>query len=191
MGTLIGGIVGAVVGVAIHVALATGMFGEPIEASWFAIITGLLTGLGVRQATKAGAGVSYARGAVAALIALAAIVLTFPAIQKTMTTMAKAPAPRPAQDADDATETDDATDADKDAAAAEDEPAEKAATATAPAVAVGGENKLPAMPNEFNTWQFLYMALGALLAYQFGRGSEARAYQPPAGEAPVAMDPSN
>jgi hypothetical protein len=193
MGALIGGIVGAAVGVAIHVALATGMFGEPIEASWFAIITGLLTGLGVKQATARGAGVSYARGGMAAVIALAGILATFYAIQMKLTmdgekVAAKAPE-RPKADAADDAETDGEA-ASSEGTVADAADAEETPQPAAAAVAGG---KTP-VPTDFNPWQFAYMAIGALIAYQFGRGSESSSYpapQAPAGEAPVAMDPSN
>ena len=67
--TLVGGIIGAAVGIGLHliVEMTTGA-----EATWFAVVIGLLTGLGVHQANKSLAGrVSYLRGAVAAAIALA------------------------------------------------------------------------------------------------------------------------
>ena len=61
--TLVGGIIGAAVGMGLHLFLEVGL---QMEAPWFAIVIGLLTGLGVRQANKSLAGVSYLRGAIAA-----------------------------------------------------------------------------------------------------------------------------
>ena len=71
--TLLGGVVGAAVGVGLHTLLETGMLGKPVEASWFAIVIGLLTGLGVRQANRTHMERSYLRGAISGIIALAAI----------------------------------------------------------------------------------------------------------------------
>ena len=51
-----------------------------------------------------------------------------------------------------------------------------------------------ARPEEFNTWQFVFMAVGAFIAYEFGRGSGPRpAHAAPeaAGEPVVYTDPSN
>ena len=56
-----------------HLVLETGMLGKPIEASWFAIVIGLLTGLGVRQANRNHMDRSYLRAAISAALALAAI----------------------------------------------------------------------------------------------------------------------
>ncbi len=70
--SLIGAIVGAVVGVAAQIGLESAM-GK--ESTWFAIVIGLLTGLGARA--MAGESIhltSYVRAALAALIGLAAIV---------------------------------------------------------------------------------------------------------------------
>lgn len=70
--SLIGAIVGAVVGVAAQIGLESSM-GK--EANWFALVVGLLTGLGARS--MAGDGirvVSYVRAGLTALVALAAIV---------------------------------------------------------------------------------------------------------------------
>ncbi len=70
--SLIGAIVGAVVGVAAQIGLESTM---DREATWFAVVIGLLTGLGARM--MAGDGIratSYVRAGLAAIIGLAAIV---------------------------------------------------------------------------------------------------------------------
>jgi hypothetical protein len=51
-------------------------------------------------------------------------------------------------------------------------------------------NKTALRRGDFNLNQFLYMALGALVAYPLGRGSEPTS-RPAGHEEPVAMDPSN
>jgi hypothetical protein len=189
--TLIGALVGAAVGIGLHQFLEVGM---GIEARWFAIVIGILTGLGVRQANKSLAGrVSYLRGAISAVVALAAIVGS---IQLVSVLMAKKDAAkgkavvvakaRPAEAAD----VDSA-----DPAADEAAPARAAEPAPAAAPTGGGSSGKVAVADQLDTMQFVYMALGALLAYHFGRGSESAAAPAPS-EAPGDMmpgttDPSN
>jgi hypothetical protein len=189
--TLIGGIVGAAIGVGLHLALEVG---ANYEAPWFAVITGLMTGIGVRQATKSHAhDVSYARGAMASIIALAAIVLSYPAISWALDMKSKAASKdsKKEQTAQVKTESgagDSADDAATDAAPAE--AADAAPAGAAPAGRIGAPKKtLSAQLKDFNLKQYLLMALGALVAYPLGRGSEASTRPP--GEEPVMMDPSN
>ena len=196
--TLVGGIFGAAVAVGIHVALAMGLLGDPIETTWFPVVIGLFTGLGVRQATKAKApGASYGRGAVSALIALAATVLTYPAISAALTMRAddsakQAPAGVESAEADgaDAEETDAAA-AEGDAAT-DQEPADAAEPAPKAAAGESAKNMVAAVTDDINWIDFLFMAAGALLAYEFGRGNgDPARHHPKPSAAPVAMDPSN
>jgi hypothetical protein len=191
--TLIGGLVGAAVGIGLHLALEVG---ASYEAPWFAIITGLATGLGVRAATKhTEPRVSYARGALTSLIALAAIVATVPLISLALDMKSKSEANNPraevAEADTDAEATDEAATGDEAAdEAAADEPA-PAESAEAARGAVGAPTaKMPIGRGDFNVNQFIFMMLGALVAYPLGRGSDAEARPAGQGE-PVAMDPSN
>lgn len=69
--SLIGAIVGAAIGMGAQIGLERWM---GVEASWFAIVIGLVTGLGARaMAGEFIKQTSYLRGAVTAVIALAAI----------------------------------------------------------------------------------------------------------------------
>jgi hypothetical protein len=185
--TLVGAIVGAAVGVGLHQFLEVGM---QMEASWFFIVIGLLTGLGVRQANKAHMGVSYLRGAISGLVALGAIVLSIYLVSILMAKRDTAKATRPAAAAP-AEETTDEEETDGEAADAATEPA---AEPDRTAVAGGGPGKMGARADEFNTLQFVFMAVGAFLAYEFGRGSAPRAAHgapEAAGEPVVYTDPSN
>jgi hypothetical protein len=198
--TLIGGLVGAAIGIGLHLALEVG---ANYEAPWFAVITGLATGLGVRAATKnSWPPVSYARGALTSLIALAAIVATYPLISMALDMKSKTDANKPSTDvaqakgdaADEAADEEaNAEAAEGEAAegeAAEDEPAAAAPAKAAPAAASGAAKpKMPLGRGDFNVNQFIFMVLGALVAYPLGRGSDPTAR--PMREEPVAMDPSN
>ena len=79
--TLVGGVIGAAVGVGLQVVLEAGLLGQRFEASWCAIVIGLLVGLGVRRANRHHLHRSYVRGAMSGLIALAAIVASSFAIR--------------------------------------------------------------------------------------------------------------
>jgi hypothetical protein len=181
--TLLGGAVGAAVGVGLHTLLETGMLGKPIEASWFAIVIGLLTGLGVRQANRTHMERSYLRGALSGLIALAAIYGSTVVIAEVMKKRDQAMVTKPAAavaDADDASE--DAADGDEAAAADAETPAADADRTMNPALAGGVVGNPRA--GDLNPWQFVFMALGALVAYEFGRGVGA-----PKPAAPVDTTP--
>jgi hypothetical protein len=188
--TLVGGVIGAAVGMALHliVEMTTG-----IEAPWFAIVIGLATGLGVHQANKSLAGkVSYLRGAITAAIALAAIVGSTPLISKFVSrdgaAAASNQAAAAADEADEADQDADSSAGDATAAAgAEDERLQIVTDR-------GAASQLARGPAPFNVWQFIYMAVGTFIAYEFGRGTGAHApaaaSTPP--EEPVTItDPSN
>jgi hypothetical protein len=180
--TLLGGVVGAAVGVGLHTLLETGMLGKPIEASWFAIVIGLLTGLGVRQANRTHMERSYLRGAMSGIIALAAIygstVLIAEIMKKKDQSLPTKPTAVAADAADEAS--DDVAEG-SDATVAET-PAVDADRTVNPALAGGVVGNPRA--GDLNPWQFVFMALGALVAYELGRGKEA-----PTTAAPVEATP--
>jgi hypothetical protein len=191
---VLGGIIGAAVGVGLNVVLEGAFLGRRIEASWFPVVIGVLTGLGVRLANRHHMNRSYARGAVSALIALAAIVASSFAIKEVMArreTQAKATpnASAPKADADEAA----------DDAAGEGAAAEAAAPEPMPdRESAGGRTGVigqPKGPNDINPWQFVFMALGALVAYELGRGPDPakRAAVEAQPEEPLVAgtDPSN
>jgi hypothetical protein len=166
---LLGGVIGAAIGVGLDVVLEGAFLGKPYDLKWFPVVIGVLTGLGVRWANRQHLERSYARGAVSALIALAAIVASSFAIKEVMArreTAAKAtPAAAPKAETDEAADEQPAADAGE--AAPETRPERE--TAAAPAGGVVGQ---PKGVNDINTWQFVFMALGALVAYELGRGPD-------------------
>lgn len=190
---VLGGIIGAAVGVGLNVVLEGAFLGRRIEASWFPVVIGVLTGLGVRLANRHHMNRSYARGAVSALIALAAIVASSFAVKEVMArreTQAKAaPAAAPKADAEAAEQEDDAAEADAAAEAPEPTPDREAAGGP---VGVIGQ---PKGANDISPWQFVFMALGALVAYELGRGPDpakrAAAEEQPAEPVAGGTDPSN
>lgn len=191
--TLLGGVVGAAVGVGLHTLLETGMLGKPVEASWFAIVIGLLTGLGVRQANRTHMERSYLRGAISGIIALAAIygstVLIAEIMKKRDLAVATKPAASAAADEDEGDDANDAT-ATADAETPIDEMGERSLNP-----ALGDANVVGARAGAMNPWQFVFMALGALVAYEFGRGAGAPQAAEPTDATPPeglgrATDPS-
>ena len=191
--TLLGGIVGAVVGVALHTVLETGMLGKPIEASWFAIIIGLLTGLGVRQANRTHMERSYLRGAISGVIALAAIYGSTAVIAVVMKNRDQAIASKPTASADGAEDSADDADSDATTTAEAESPIEENDRSINPAFAGGVVGNPRA--GDLNPWQFVFMALGTLVAYEFGRGVGAPKVVEPTDSTPPegmgrATDPS-
>lgn len=189
--TLVGGVIGAAVGVGLHliVEVTTGF-----EAPWFAIVIGLMTGLGVHQANKSLNGnVSYLRGAFTAAIALGAIVGSTPLISKFVSPATKLSAEGRAAARKDAEADDKAGD---DTAATGDGAQEASPEAESREVDRAGGGGAVGQPGRgttpFNTFQFIYMAVGTFIAYEFGRGTGKTVAAPSVpAEDPVAMDPSN
>lgn len=193
--TLLGGIVGAAVGVGLHALLETGLVAKPVEASWFAIVIGVLTGVGVRQANRAHMERSYLRGAISGVIALAAIygssVLIAEIMKKRDLAITAKPVAASSGEIDDEAsdgEADEATTAEGETSAEAD--AEKTMN---PALAAGVAGNPRA--GDLNPWQFGFMALGALAAYELGRGAgESKRAEPTDATPPEGMgratDPS-
>jgi hypothetical protein len=163
--TLVGGLLGGAIGVGLQVALE--VFGK-IEATWFPIVIGLLCGLGVRKLdASAATGVSYFRGAVAGLISIGAIV-SGPNL------VAKVRSMQPTQGIAKAVANADA------GAKKPDEDGENVADVPPPVevrtqpTGKVGPPALAQRPKDFSTAQFVFMAVGILLAYEFARGTEVR-----------------
>jgi hypothetical protein len=168
---IVGGVIGAAVGVGLHAVLETSVLKVPGGASWFAIAIGLLTGIGVRMASGGHLERSYMRGAISGLIALGAIVASSFVIKEVMSRreVAVKSGVAPAAAAKDAA-TDDAESDDADAKA-DEEPAEEPAVAKDAAPPVGTGIGAPrARATDVSPWQFVFMALGGLVAYELGRG---------------------
>jgi hypothetical protein len=188
--TLIGAAIGAVAGVALHliVEMTTGL-----EAPWFAVIIGLATGLGVHQANKSLAGkVSYLRGAVTAAIALVAIVGSTPLISLVARNKDVAAANKAADAA-----AADAGEEEASGSASADAPAAETELVRSPTAADAGTRQQMGRLAEKYPWlQFVYMAVGTFIAYEFGRGTAKAGTNPAlaetvAMEPPAATDPSN
>lgn len=168
---VVGGVLGAAVGVGLHAVLETSVLKAPGGAAWFAIAIGLLTGIGVRMASGAHLDRSYVRGAISGLIALGAIVASSFVIKEIMSRreVAVKSDVAPAAAAQDAA-TDDAKADDADAKA-DEEPAEEPTVAKGAAPPVGmGIGAPKAGATDVSPWQFVFMALGGLVAYELGRG---------------------
>ena len=179
--TIVGGVIGGLVGVAAHVGLE--LYGGS-EHPWFAIVIGLLTGLGARLAV--GADIRHAsilRGALAALIGAGSIVGGMQALASLATKRVEAAAkPRLVDSApvdageegdDEATPTDQAFEAGPEFATTGDPGATLQAAAKT--------------PKKTSAWQFVYIAVGVFLAYNLARGGgaeedEAAAADQPTGE---------
>lgn len=164
---LLGGLLGAAVGVAGQAGLE---LGAGVEAPWFPLITGLFAGLGVRfgsgQAIKQ---VSYARGGLAGLLALGAMVggmqgIGAVALQRATEDASKPIVPSVASSAgatgDGAEESSDSANASSAGGSAQ------AASDTLTA----GDTSSVKRPKDPSPLPFVCMAIGAFVAYELGRG---------------------
>jgi hypothetical protein len=165
---VLGGVVGAAVGVGLHTVLETGMLGTRVEAPWFAVVIGILTGLGVRMANRHHMERSYARGAISGLIALAAIVASSFAVKEVMSRREGQPKTGLPEVAKADAVADEADDADADATEELAAEAERPAARTERPAGMVGAPK--GGPSDLNPWQFVFMAVGGLVAYELGRG---------------------
>jgi hypothetical protein len=163
-GALIGGILGIALCLAIY--FATGGW----DRAWLAIPVAILTGLGVRWMVETRGHPSYARGALTAVIAVAAFLAFYP-IAAMVTTRGTAARPITAQ----AAPQQDAGKANEDAG---DAPAETAA----PVVPVRNEEGRGGLvgpvsrnqrPPERSPLEYVALGLAAFIAYELGRGSGA------------------
>jgi hypothetical protein len=162
--TLVGAIIGAVLGIGLLIAVYL-LFG--IDKMWMAIPVALLTGFGVRMVAATSGHASYLRGAITVVLALGAY-LGGLAITRTVanyraeTVAKKSPPPAVAEGPG---ESKDATD---------DEPATEPPPVVAPPTAPIDRDlaaRRPAIAPQFSTWDFLSLAVAALVAYELGRGS--------------------
>lgn len=178
--TLVGAAVGVVVAIAIYVGIR---LGTNMQATWFPIITGLLVGLGVRQATPSG--VSYLRGGLSALIAAGAIfgsdIVAQQAITRDLGKVASTPANLPASDSEEATADEDA---EGDAALETDTTTSEDLFDPELLGSTSRNTNLELEPiDKGDVWPFLFMAAGIFLAYEFARGSASR--EPQTNEEPT------
>lgn len=174
-------LVGALVGSAVGLAVQLGIELNAGEAPWCALVTGVATGLGVRQFDPSVvSSASYVRGALAALFALGstfagvlissnqkvaqhASALAAPGIVSPVAAIEAA-----ADAAPDATP-------DTESKEADEAPAPVGPPASAPVVQLppnlGPPN--PRVSSRFSPLSFALIAVGVFLAYEFARGRQA------------------
>jgi hypothetical protein len=166
--TLVGAIIGAALGVGLLVIVYL-QFGK--DNMWMAIPVAILTGLGVRLMIARTGQASYARGALTVLIALGAYL---GGLQVTSAFANRKAADLAKGVVHTETDTKDAEPGDtkgpEDAAAQPPAPPEQKAGPNTPMPAMG-EPRRPQLPKTFSTWDFLALAVAALVAYELGRGS--------------------
>jgi hypothetical protein len=158
--SLVGAVIGAIVGIAILVAINYAVLWDKF---WLSIIVALCTGLGVRWMVATHGHPSYVRGALTAIIAMAAFFAYYPIMAQLRTRQSIAQ-PVVLERA-----------APNQGAAADDEPAEANATVEpvqmeerAP---IGGAGARNPRPQEISAWDIISLCVAAFIAYELGRGS--------------------
>ncbi|MFO0791836.1 MAG: hypothetical protein U0805_20430 [Pirellulales bacterium] len=172
-------VLGAVVGGAIGIGLLLVLYlTAGLDQVWLAIPFAIITGLGVRMLVSTSGHASYARGAVTMILALAAYIGGWMLVAQVATARANAPKKMPVPATTAADKEGEGTGNAEAAPATPPPPVAQAPMAHVDMKARGG-------PRQFSTWDFIWLAIAALVAYELGRGSEL----PGAGGA-VATDAS-
>jgi len=158
---VLGGVIGAAVGIGLLLAV---YMVAGLDQVWLAIPFAVITGLGVRMLVSTSGHASYLRGAMTMILALAAYIAGWMLVAQVATARANAPKKMPARAA----------------TAAEDKEGEGDATAAAtppppmpeaPATRMDFKPRAGG-PRQFSTWDFIWLAIAAFVAYELGRGSE-------------------
>jgi hypothetical protein len=161
--------IGALIGAAIGIGLLLVVFRVfHWDKVWLAIPFALITGLGVRTLVGTSGHASYARGALTMLVALAAYIGGWMLVAKMATAQANTagkPAIAANADAENAIDDKSAT-ADSAAPKAPDSPP------MAGTMGDGSRNRMVA-PTQQSTWDLIWLAIAALVAYEMGRGTTA------------------
>jgi len=181
--TVIGAIVGALVGIGLHMALGAVIHQE---AMWFVMIIGALTGLGVRKADKPHPGeVHYANGALSALVALIAMFASLALVPIVVAKTTPPPkdfektASKPASERPSAEGTTQQPVGEQTGEVPSENPFREE-------IHVSGrlEAEQPVTIWQFfDAWQSLFVAIGALIAYECGRGIGKAPAKPAGGAA--------
>jgi hypothetical protein len=184
--SLLGGIIGAAVGIGLLLAVYR-LFG--IDKYWLAIPFAIVTGVGVRMLVSTAGHASYVRGAITMVLALAGYIggwylVAQDANARVNVQVAKAPSSAEEKTAD---KTDEANSKD----AETKDKAAPAAEVNAPVARLESSKPRAPGPQQFSTWNFIWLAVAALVAYQLGRGSEAaiRKADQPTEQVPADVHP--
>jgi hypothetical protein len=162
--SLLGAILGAVVGTAFLFAIY-----RFSDGFWSAIPFAIIMGLGVRMVATTAGHASYARGALTMILALAAYIGGLSLVAKVANATANAPLKKSAA-ATAAMSGDKAGEDAKDGESKESAPAPEMQPQTTQGPSAGSRF---AASQQFSPWNFIWLAVAALVAYEMGRGSDA------------------
>jgi hypothetical protein len=172
--SLVGAIIGAAIGIALLIAV---QHFKQLDQTWLAIVVAILVGLGVRAMVSTTGHASYLRGALTGILALAAYfggMQLYSQLAQRGILVKKLPAPPVA-----ATEVEGegaTTEAEVDGVPVPVEPVANAAPAVRPPI-VDMQKGGPAQPS--SPWDYVWLSIAALIAYELGRGSDQAAPKEP------------
>lgn len=186
---LVGAVIGGAIGIALMVAA---YFLFAADQAWLAIVVALCAGLGVRALVATKGHASYARGAMTGILTIAAFVGAKFLIAELASRSAVAGAARAERAA--AAVIDNADDKSGDSDDESGEIDELASREIGRPLDFGGtDDGVVRAPQGFSTWDFVWLCVAALVAYELGRGSEqphpveqATASEPPTEPQPPA-----
>ena len=163
--TLVGALIGAAIGIGLLLVVFRVLQWDKV---WLAIPFAFITGMGVRTLVGSTGRASYARGALTMIIALAAYIGGWLLVAKMATARASnstKPAIAASADAENGVG----------AEVADGEAAAPPAAEATPAASNMGEAPRTRMmaPTQQSTWDLIWLAVAALVAYEMGRGTTA------------------
>jgi hypothetical protein len=169
--TLVGAIIGAAIGIAILIAV---QHYRQIDQTWLAIVVALMVGLGVRAMVSTTGHPSYLRGALTGLLALAAYyggtqLYSELATRGILAKKMQAPPVAAVGEAE--------TEAEADGVTVPVVPAADQTPVATPTVQPRDFAKAPMQPA--SPWDYVWLSVAALLAYELGRGSAPAAPREP------------
>jgi hypothetical protein len=162
---ILGGLIGAAVGIGLLVAI---YFAFKVDQMWTAIIIAVCVGFGVRSLVSTHGHASYVRGAMTALIAVAAFVGAKFIVAQTAS-MRSAAAPNTAKILAERRLAEEAA-TDENGAPAQEEIVQITERDSQRDPSNLGMGR-PPMRQDFSTWDFVWVCVAGLVAYELGRGA--------------------
>ncbi len=165
--TLVGAVIGAALGIGLLVAIYL-LF--RMDDVWLAIPVAILTGLGVRTLVSTSGHASYVRGAITGVLALAAYLGGWWVAAQVATQLASAAQSKQLPLADTTEPAEDADDTGAEPAAAAPAPVDRPIPAARPS----GAGMAKTLPPGQSPWDYVWLGIAALVAYELGRGTGAK-----------------
>jgi hypothetical protein len=166
-------VIGAIIGAAVGIGMLVAIYLSPLQldAVWLAIPVAVLTGLGVRMMVSTWGHASYLRGAITGVLALGAYLVGWWVVAQVATQRANANTELRTEKMPAVEQPAESNDAAEDSKDEETVEAAKAPEHPGPAAGAAVRKSLP--PGQ-SPWDYIWLGVAALIAYELGRGTAAK-----------------